>query len=148
MGQQHHCGFLSSIIRRLGELADCQGISRDRRTHRILAVVFLSSAVVGHVYRGYVWSHGIQDLGLADAWPNIVAVPIMVFAEMGFKTPPPEGMWTPLIGAVGGLILYEFSQLTGYLDLVFDWRDVAGTLLGIPVTVIAYQCARRQHIAP
>ena len=143
MGQEHQDGFLSAVAKHVVGLADWRGIDRNRRTYRILTLVLFGIAVIGQAYRDYVWSHGVQDFGLADAWPNIVAVPALVFEEMGFRRQQPERISTLLSWAVGSLILYETIQLTGFLGSVFDWRDIIGTLLGVPITVMVYRYACR-----
>lgn len=125
-------------------LISWKGIDARTRTYRGICLAFLGLIVViGPAYRSWSWSRHIRDFGLADAWTNIWAVPAMVYAETGFMGASSQSIYKSLTAAVGGLLLWEATQLTGLLGFVFDWADIAGTLVGIAPTLVIHRCVQR-----
>lgn len=100
------------------------------------------------MYRAYVWGRGLRDFGLADAWTNVWIVPTSTFWWTGFFGSEEERS-LPLIAASAlAYVLYEFMQMTDFIGLVFDWKDVLGTLLGVPVALAAHRFVERRFSAP
>ena len=142
-GRRTHRG--DRLLRRfVASFFNWRNLDRHTRAHRLLFIVFLSLTYVGGgIYRTYAWPHGLRDFGLADAWPNIWAVPTMTFAWSGLLGYVDKGNLILVAGAAIGMIVYEFLQMTGFLGLVFDWKDIIGTLIGALIALGVHGCVER-----
>jgi len=101
------------------------------------ALLFLFTEWGRKVYRPYVYANGVRDWGMADVMGNLSGSLAIIFFDLGV-THATRAQGLRIIGLVTvGLIAYEVVQ--GVLPRsVFDWKDVAATLLagGIAVVVL------------
>ena len=100
------------------------------------ALLFLFTEWGRKVYRPYVYANGIYDWGMADVMGNLSGSLAIIFFDLGFiHATRVQGL--RIIGLVTvGLIAYEVVQ--GVLPRsVFDWKDVAATLLAGGIAVVA-----------
>jgi len=124
--------------------------SRIRQPDRI-RVVFLLIAVIAFgitefgrfVYRPWAYSHGLNDLGLADSIGNLGVV-VQVFLTAAVINPTRVQSFRLAAFLAVGYVVYEFLQ--PYLPKgVFDWKDVAGTVIGyiVSITILSFLWRKR-----
>lgn len=107
--------FLRAFI---ASLFNCKAINTRTRVRRYLFLAFfLLTSVVGSIYRACAWDRGLRDLGLADAWSNIWAVPTSTFWWTGFFGSEDERTVPLIAGSTIGFIVYELMQVTGFIGL-------------------------------
>jgi hypothetical protein len=96
----------------------------------LLTAAFLLTEFGRRFYRPYIYSNGIEDLGLADTIGNLGGVVVIVFfdAVIADWTPQQTIRYTWFL-IVPGMLLYEALQ-GNLLPGTFDWGDVGATLLG------------------
>lgn len=92
-------------------------------------ISFLTTEFGRFVYRPYVYSHQIDDFGLADTIGNLGGIVTQIFFMLAVLNPPKAKLHRTIIFLVIGYILYEFSQ-TILPKGVFDWNDIYATILG------------------
>jgi hypothetical protein len=98
------------------------------------ALLFLFTEWGRKVYRPYVYGNGIQDWGMADVMGNLSGTLAIVFFDLA-ATHATRAQGLRVIGLVtGGLIVYEIVQAV-LPRSVFDWKDVAATLLAGAIAV-------------
>lgn len=93
----------------------------------IIAIIFKSS------YRQYIYSHHINDFGIADSSPNFFAGLIIVF--LYFTQDQKITLQKHALFAAIGLIGYELIQGSIFKNNVFDYKDILASVLG---TFIGY----------
>jgi len=116
--------------------------SRRWANATLFLAAFLLTEFGRRIYRPYIYSHGIHDLGLANTIGNLGGVVVIAFfdATIANWTPQETTSYTWFL-IVPGLMLYEFLQ-GNLLRGTFDWGDIGATLLG---AVIATALNRRIH---
>ena len=98
------------------------------------ALLFLFTEWGRKVYRPYVYANGIHDWGMADVMGNLSGTLTIIFFNLGaMHATRTQGLRT--VGLVtAGLMAYEIVQ--GVLPRsVFDWKDMAATLLAGGIAV-------------
>jgi len=95
----------------------------------LFALCFWLTEIGRFVYRPYIYSHGIDDFGIADTMGNSLGVMTQIFFMIGVL----NSRYIQGIRVIGfiivGYIAYEFAQL--YLPRgTFDWSDVTATAIG------------------
>ncbi len=119
------------------------------RIHRPLYVKCLLGLAfadfIGYCYRQSVYNHGaINYLGLADYYPNILAVPAVMFLTFGFSSPKGAKEETGVITTLTiSLVIYEFLQLLPFFGRVFDWKDILASFLSGGLALFIYQRTNR-----
>lgn len=117
-----------------------------RLYYRIAVLGFLFNLVVGTLYRNYIYSNNIMDLGIADIHPNIFSVIIASFIFMGYSKEESELNEIKIILAVTtGFIIYEFIQLTPLIG-VFDIKDLMGTVIGGGICLLVHRIIYRRFV--
>ena len=84
----------------------------------------LGALVARWIYRPLIWSHDVNDLGLAGALPNFFAVLLFTVGLAHW--------WVPRHAAVGSTVvavLYEFQQ-QGSPVRTFDPLDIVASVVG------------------
>jgi len=119
--------------------------SRGRIVNLLIAAVAFALTEIGRcVYRPYVYSHEIDDLGVADTMGNHLGTVALVYVTLAISHATRRDGLVMMAVIVPGLILYEFvqDQLAGS---TFDPRDVVATLVGGALSAAIYRLA---HPAP
>jgi len=95
----------------------------------VAAGAFAWTEIGRHRYRPWAYRTGVNDFGLADSVGNLGGIVVQVFATIAMLNPTKEQSFRLAAFLAAGYIAYEFVQ--PYLPRgVFDWKDVAATLLG------------------
>jgi hypothetical protein len=95
----------------------------------IFVFSFFVTELGRNVYRPYIYSHHINDYGLADAIGNLGGIVVQIFFILAILNPPKRKAYNVIAFLSLGYILYEIAQ--PYLPKgVFDWKDIWGTLIG------------------
>ena len=100
-----------------------------RATYFAIAVVaFLGTEFGRKIYRPFIYSHGIEDYGLADMIGNLGGTVVQIFLYLGLANSTRiQGLRIITIVTVGYLV-YEFLQPVLPRG-TFDWLDVYATLV-------------------
>ena len=103
-------------------------------THRIIYLFiaiasFFITEFGRFVYRPFIYSNNINDLGIADSIGNLGGIVVQIFFMLAILNSPKEKGIRVIGFLVIGYIVYEVAQ--PYLPKgVFDWKDVYGTAIG------------------
>jgi uncharacterized membrane protein len=118
------------------------------RQYYVISGVFLFfTAVIGSMYRNYIYTNIINDYGLADVHTNIGAVVVASFLFMGYaKYTTYYDELRVILGTSLGFIIYEFIQITPLIG-TFDWGDVLGTIVGGLLSVVIHWIVIRRSKA-
>ena len=86
------------------------------------------------VYRPYVYVNGIDDWGMADVMGNLSGTLAIIFFDLGVvHATRSQSLWVTGLVTLG-VVGYEILQ--GVLPRsVFDWKDVAATLIAGGIAV-------------
>ena len=105
-------------------------VDLKRVLYIIIAITFFIITEIGrNIYRPYIYSNNINDLGLADSIGNLGGIVVQIFLMVAVFNSPTKKALRVIGFLVIGYILYEILQ--PYLPRgVFDWKDIYGTLLG------------------
>ncbi len=114
-------------------------IHRQQYVKCLLGIAFVD--FIGYSYRQAVYSHeAVNFLGLADYYPNILAVPAVMFLNFGFSSPKGAAEETSAIKTwTIGLVIYEFLQLLPFHGGVFDWKDILASCLSGGLALFIFQ---------
>jgi hypothetical protein len=81
------------------------------------------------IYRPYIYSHNMNDFGLADSIGNLGGILVQTFIGMTLLNPSRKQGLRLILLFIVGYIVYEILQ--PFLPRgTFDWMDIYGTLLG------------------
>jgi TRAP-type uncharacterized transport system fused permease subunit len=117
--------------------------SRARLINTVIAAVAFTLTEMGRdVYRPYVYSHHVNDFGIADTMGNHLGTLTIVFFSLAVSHANRRDGLVMMVVIVLGLVLYEFVQEL-MRDSTFDWRDVVATLIGGAVSVLIYLAVHR-----
>lgn len=105
-------------------------IDSIRISYFLVAVTaFFITEVGREVYRPYIYSNDIYDLGIADSIGNLGGIIVQIFFTLAILNSPKSKAYRVIIFLVIGYILYEILQ--PYLPKgTFDWIDIYATLFG------------------
>lgn len=103
----------------------------------LLAISLLGSTV----YRGWIYSNGINDCHLADFLPSLMSVPVaysLVRTIQIYKDMNSRPKFREIFYLCIGYLIYESLQLLGY---GFDIYDCIATVFGAIITYITAKMA-------
>ena len=104
-------------------------------------VVFLWSfgiTEIGRIaYRPYIYSHNINDFGLADAIGNLGGIVVQIFFMLAIINPPPKKAWIYIIFLPFGYVVYEILQPILPRG-VYDIKDVWASFIGGLIAALLY----------
>ena len=90
---------------------------------------FLLTEAGRSIYRPFIYSNGINDLGIADSMGNLGGIVVQVYFSLAILNSQKNKAFNVIGFLVVGYILYEIVQ--PYLPKgVFDWKDIYGTIIG------------------
>lgn len=118
------------------DISSLKTIDSLRILYACIAVLFFIITELGRkVYRPYIYSNDINDLGIADSIGNLGGVVVQIFFSLAILNSPKNKTFRVILFIILGYILYEILQ--PYLPRgVFDWLDIYGTILGGIVSIL------------
>jgi hypothetical protein len=104
---------------------------RLRLTYVFLAAISVAIYLFEELHlRRWLYQHYGHGSVVAGSIPNFLAVLVLGFAAAVLRVPDRNSEAVRLVVAImAGLILYEIAQIW-MPHQVFDWNDIAATLLG------------------
>jgi hypothetical protein len=112
--------------------------SRTRAVNLLIAALAFALTEIGRdVYRPYVYSHNLNDFGIADTLGNHLGTVTIVFFSLAVSYAGRRDGLIMMTVIVAGLVLYEFTQQL-MQDSTFDWRDVVATFVGGLISLLIY----------
>ncbi len=111
--------------------------NKIQKIYLILAfIVLVSSQILTHIYRPYIYSNKINDYGFADTIGSLVCVLGICFLFWGIKSFSNKDKNRHIIFAT---ILYSFIwESLGLLGIhgTFDWKDIIAVFISGLLTYI------------
>ncbi|KYG37118.1 hypothetical protein [Bacillus gaemokensis] len=96
-------------------------------------------------YRQFIYQNHISDFGLADSVPSFLFVIGMTFIIFSLSEMKKKKVAIRTIALVtAGALLYEFEQLS--LNMIFDVKDVASTILGGFASFMLYKSILKKQV--
>lgn len=115
----------------------------------IYVMLFLLSLVLGLlsklVYRKFIYLNKINDFGLADSLPSLIAVFGISFATLSFyQFKQAKISYSIFAMSSFSMIAYEFSQLFEFG--VYDVNDIIASLIGGIFAFVVYRVLNRLFV--
>lgn len=107
-------------------LKDSLFISLFMRQITLFASLLFISLLGAYFYRPFIYSNSCFDFYIADTFPNLMSVPVIISFVLVFQKKNRLNRNT-FFSVITGVISYEFLQL--FTD-GFDIKDIIATLLG------------------
>ncbi|MGM1429992.1 hypothetical protein ACS126_12095 [Sphingobacterium lactis] len=100
----------------------------------IIAVLTIVAIILKSVYRQYIYTHQIDDFGIADSSPNFFAGIIILL--MYFTQVQKMSLIRHALFVIIGLVGYELIQGSVFKNNVFDYKDIFASILGVGIGYI------------
>lgn len=116
---------------------------RTGRLNRLRAITLLTAVILfllteagRSFYRPYIYSHGIDDLGIADTIGNSIGTAAAAFFVTAVTGQGTRRDLFVIAFVVLGLVLYELANF--FSDHPVDIRDIIATLASGALSLVAY----------